>query len=214
MEIPGIESSKLGVLLIDAQPAFWGWAFPDNDDAREPVIVRLEHLLMLADWAELPVVATFEDPVAEHGELPERLEAVFPAAGQRFTKKTYDLTREWTIRQALKRLPVQQIAVAGAETDVCVLQSVLGLLRMGYQVFLLEDGLFTSEAHPGPALQRMYGAGAIPTTVKSLAYELVASTERTPWYPEGWIDLAQDYVKPFPERFIVPEAWPDWEPRR
>ena len=153
MEITGIESSQIGVLLIDAQPAFWDYAFPDADHRKESIMVRLEHLLMLADWMELPLIATFEDPVSENGELPDRLEAVFPAAGQRFTKKTFNCTLEWTIQEAIKRLPVKQFAVAGAETDVCIMQSVLGLLRMGYQVFLLEDCLFTTEAHPGPALR-------------------------------------------------------------
>ncbi len=212
--IPSAECSQLAVLLIDAQPCFWDYAFPDDDLRKEAVTVRLEHLLMLAGWLDLPVVATFEDPVAKNGELPERLEAVFPAAAQRFTKKTYNLTLEWTISQALKRLPVTQFAVAGAETDVCVMQSVLGLLRMGYQVFLLEDCLFTTEPYPGPALRRMTMAGAIPTTLKSLAYEMVVSTERTPWYPEGWIDAERSYAKPFPEQFVVPEAWPAWAPRR
>ena len=214
LRIAWADSSRLGVLLIDAQPGFWEVAFPGDEAGRRPVMVRLQHLLMLADWLELPVVATFEDPVAKHGELPERLEAVFPASGRRFTKKTYNLTLEWTISQALRRLQVQQFAVAGAETDVCVIQSVLGLLRMGYQVFVLEDCLFTSEPHPSPALRRMELAGAIPTTLKSLAYELVASTERTPWYPEGWIDLERAYAKPFPKQFVVPEAWPAWAPRR
>ena len=213
MEIAGIESSNIGVLLIDAQPAFWDYAFPDNDDKKEPVMVRLEHLLMLADWMELPLIATFEDPVSENGELPDRLEAVFPAEGQRFTKKTFNCTLEWTISQAIKRLPVQQFAVAGAETDVCIMQSVLGLLRMGYQVFLLEDCLFTTEPHPGPALRRMYQAGAIPSTLKSLAYELVISTDRIPWYPEGWIERDRTYAKPFPKEFLVPEKWPSWEPK-
>lgn len=213
MEIAGAESSQIGVLLIDAQPAFWDYAFPDNDDKKEPVMVRLEHLLMLADWMELPLIATFEDPISENGELPARLEAVFPAEGQRFTKKTFNCTLEWTISQAIKRLPVQQFAVAGAETDVCIMQSVLGLLRMGYQVFLLEDCLFTTEPHPGPALRRMYQAGAIPSTLKSLAYELAISTERIPWYPEGWIERDRTYAKPFPENFTTPEKWPPWEPK-
>lgn len=207
-----IEAAQLGIMLIDAQPFFWDYAFPDGDDQKEPTMVRLEHLLMLADWMEIPVISTFEEPVAKNGELPERLEKVFPAEGQRFTKKTYNCTLEWTIRQAIKRLPVQQFAIAGAETDVCVLQSVLGLLGMGYQVLLLEDCLFSSEPHPGPALRRMYQARAIPCTVKSLAYELVVSTERTPWYPEGWTDRERIYAKPFPEKFVVPEEWPLWEP--
>ncbi len=213
MDIPEIESSQIGVLLIDAQPAVWDYAFPNNDERKEPIMVRLEHVLMLADWMELPLIATFEDPVSENGELPERLEAVFPAQGQRFTKKTFNCTLEWTITQAIKRLPVQQFAVAGAETDVCIMQSVLGLLRMGYQVFLLEDCLFTTEAHPSPALRRMYQAGAIPSTLKSLAYELAISTERIPWYPEGWVERDRAYAKPFPAKFVPPEEWPAWEPK-
>jgi len=213
MEIAGIESSELGVLLIDVQPVFWEYAFPEGDDRKQPIMLRLEHLLMLADWAELPLIATFEAPVAENGELPDRLEARFPAQGQRLTKKTFDCTLEWTIKQAIKRLPVRQWAVAGAETDVCIMQSVLGLLRMDYQVFLLEDCLFTTEPQPGPALRRMIQAGAIPTTLKSLAYELVRSTERTLWYPEGWIDRERAYAKHLPDEFIAPETWPAWEPK-
>ena len=213
MEIRGIESSQLGVLLIDAQPVFWDNAFGDDDERKEPIMVRLEHLLMLAGWMELPLIATFEDPVSENGELPDRIEAAFPAIGQRFTKKTFNCTLEWTVREAIKRLPVKQFAVAGAETDVCIMQSVLGLLRMGYQVFLLEDCLFTSEEHPSPALRRMVQAGAIPSTVKSLAYELAISTERTPWYPEGWVDRDRSYAKPFPVKFVPPEKWPSWEPK-
>ena len=73
--IPCAQSSQLGVVLIDAQPGFWEYAYPGGEAGREPVMVRLEHLLALADWLELPVVATFEDPVARHGQLPERLEA-------------------------------------------------------------------------------------------------------------------------------------------
>ena len=206
-----IEAAHLGIMLIDAQPLFWGYAFPDGGDQKEAIMVRLEHLLMLADWMEIPALATFEDPVEENGELPERLEKVFPADGQRFTKKTYNCTLEATIRQAIERMPVQQFAVAGAETDVCVLQSVLGLMGMGYEIFLLEDCLFTSEPHPGPAIRRMYQAGAIPCTVKTLVYELAVSTERTPWYPEGWIDRERSTTKPFPEKFVVPEKWPPWE---
>ena len=207
-----IEAAQLGILLIDAQPLFWDNAFPDGYDQKEPTMVRLEHLLMLADWMEIPVITTFEEPVANNGELPERLEKVFPADGQRFTKRTYNCTLETEIRLAVKQLHVSQFAVAGAETDVCILQSVVGLMGMGYQVYILEDSLFTSEPHPGPALRRMVQAGAIPCTVKTLAYELVLSTDNTPWYPDDWVDRERSSVKPFPEAFIVPEKWPPWEP--
>lgn len=207
MSLFGVERSSVAVLLIDVQPAFWDYAFGQSEEVKEPVMIRLQHLLMLADWMELPILATFEHPVAENGQLPEQLERVFPAGGQRFTKRTYNCCLEPTIREAIKRLPVKQFAVAGAETDVCILQSVLGLLRMGYQVFLLEDCLFTSESHPGAALRRMAQAGAIPCTLKSLAYELSESVDHTPWLPT-WIERDRDYAKPFPKDFGPLEEFP------
>lgn len=115
------------------------------------------------------------------------------------------------IADVIEQLPVKQIAVAGAETDVCILQSVLGLLQMGYQVFLLEDCLFTSEPQPAPALRRMYQAGAIPCTLKSMAYELVECVDNIPWYPEAWTTKDHPGAKPYPEKFIPPEEWPIWE---
>ena len=213
MDILRIERSQIGVLLIDVQPTFLDWAFPEQNEERESLLVRYEHLLMLSAWMDLPLVATFEKPISTNGELPERLEAVFPAEGQRFVKNYFGCMTEPDIEGAIKQLPVKQIAVAGAETDVCVMQSVLGLLQVGYQVFLLEDCLFTSETQPAPALRRMYQAGAIPCTLKSMAYELVRCVDDIPWYPEAWDKNDHPGIKPFPRNFISPEEWPIWEPR-
>jgi len=213
MSVARIESSQIAVLLIDVQPMFLDYAFRDDDEQRESLLTRLEHLLMLADWMELPLIATFEKPLSEKGELPDRLEAVFPAKGQRYTKNYFGCTSESDIRAAIKQLPGQQIAVAGAETDVCIMQSVLGLLQMGYQIFLLEDCIFTSEPQPGPALRRMYQAGAIPCTLKSMVYELVKCVDNVVWYPEAWTKKEHPDTRPFPEKFIPPEEWPAWEPK-
>lgn len=211
MDILRIDRSQIGVLLIDVQPTFLDWAFPIQEEERESLLVRCEHLLKLAGWMDLPLVATFEKPISFNGELPERLEAVFPAAGQRFVKNYFGCMSEPDIAGAIKKLPVKQIAVAGAETDVCVLQSVLGLLQVGYQVFLLEDCLFTSESQPGPALRRMIQAGAIPCTLKTMAYEFVRCVDDVPWYPEAWDAKDRTGIKPFPQNFTPPEEWPIWE---
>jgi hypothetical protein len=207
MEIVSMDRNNVGVLLIDPQPFAWDWMH----GSQEPVLMRLEHLLMLADWMQLPTIATFEHPVDRKGLMPEKLEIVFPSHGQRFIKHTYNCCSEPEILAAIKQLPIQQIAVAGAETDVCVLQSVLGLLRLDYQVFLLEDCLFTSEAHPRPALDRMYQAGAIPSSYKTFAYELTLSVDNSPW-SIGWKN--KDQVRVLPDHFLRPEKLPQWEPMR
>ena len=213
MGIPRIDRSKIGVLLIDVQPFFLDYAFAERDEERESIMVRFEHLLMLTDWMDLPLIATFEKPLAENGELPDRLEAVFPAVGKRFVKNYFGSASEPQIREAIERSAARQFAVAGSETDVCVLQSTLGLLEMGYEVFLLEDCLFTTEANPGPALRRLYQAGAIPCTLKSMVYELVECVDQIPWYAGGLAAGDQPDAKPFPEAFIAPEEWPPWGAR-
>jgi hypothetical protein len=78
------------------------------------------------------------------------------------------------------------------------------LLEAGREVLLLEDALFSSEPNVGPALRRMEAAGAIPTTVKTLAYELrrAVSSPRPDDALRGRrpeLDLPR------------PEAFPDWK---
>lgn len=213
MGIPRINRSSIGVLLIDVQPFFLDDAFADRDEERESLLIRLEHLLMLTDWMDLPLIATFEKPVAENGELPDRLEALFPASGERYVKNYFGSASELEICEAIERSPARQFAVAGSETDVCVMQSTLGLLEMGYEVFLLEDCLFTTEPHPGPALRRLYQAGAVPCTLKSMAYELVECVDQIPWYEGGLPSSDLPDMKPFPEAFVAPEEWPAWRAR-
>jgi len=67
--------------------------------------------------------------------------------------------------------------VAGCETDVCVLQSCLGLLSLGYEVYVVEELLFSSSRNVDSAIARMKAEGAIFLTYKSLYYELVESVE-------------------------------------
>ena len=205
MSAISVNPSEVGILLIDAQPLFWD----RMHGPKEPVLARIEHLLMLAGYWGIPLIATFEHPVDRKGLLPDRLECVFPNHGQRFVKRAYNCCAETPIREAIKSLSVGQLAVAGSETDVCVLQSALGVLAMGYQVFVLEDCLFSSEPHLGPALERIYRAGAIPCTLKTFAYELTGTVDRTPWLDEG-----KALSEPLPRSFSPPERLPSWVPTR
>ena len=200
LTIATVDAGDLAIVVIDVQPYFVAGLAAREAEA---LIARLEYLLALATVYDLPLLATFEQPVERKGWLPERLEPFFPVHGQRYTKQTFNCCGEPDIVAAIAGLGRRQLAVAGSETDVCVLQSVLGLLRAGYEVFLLEDVLFSSEPHTQPALRRMERAGAIPSTVKTLSYELrltvaVASAERR------FAELAPQLSLPEPEHL---PAW-------
>lgn len=193
-----------GLVLIDVQPGF----APPTDDAPalDGLWLRLERLLVMAGCLDLPTVATFERP-AKNGWLPPACEAVWPKHGRRFEKSTYDCCGEPEIATAIRAMERRQLLVAGAETDVCVLLSALSMLELGYEVFLLEDCLFTTEPHPGPALHRLCAAGAVPCTLKTAFYELmktVAVYGQPERFPPAWARLV--------EEFGEPELFPPWRP--
>lgn len=195
-------AGELAIVVIDVQPYFLdGWMAGET----EPLLARIGHLFGLATLHELPCLATFEEPLEKKGWLPDRLESLFPAHGERHRKSTFGCCSQPGIAEALDRVGRKQVAVAGGETDVCVLQSVLGLLGRGHEVFLLEDALFSSEPSPGPALRRMEAAGAVPSTVKTLGYELRHSVAVP--NPAGRLrELRPDVAWPDPEEF---PAWRD-----
>jgi nicotinamidase-related amidase len=74
--------------------------------------------------------------------------------------------------EAVRATGRKKLAIAGVSTEGCVLQSVLGALRDGYEVYLVVDasGSVTEETH-NVAIQRMVAAGATPVTWFSLAGE-------------------------------------------
>jgi hypothetical protein len=198
-----------GLVLIDVQPgfedAFAATAHGASLDLA-PLRLRLEKLVVLAAGLELPALATFERPDA-NGWLPDYLEAVWPASGRRFVKQTYGCCGEPEIVAAIAATDKRQLLVAGAETDVCVLQSTLGLLELGYEVFLLEDCLFTTEANVGTAIRRLEAAGAVPCTLKTAYYEL----QRTAAVWDDPTVLGSRWERLVP-LFGEPELWPPWPP--
>lgn len=200
-----VRKDDLAILVIDVQPYFLeGWM----DGAVEPLLARLEFLLGIATVYGLPTVCTFEQPVERKGWLPERLEPFLPERAIRVTKNTFNCCAEPGILEMIGPLGKRQIAVAGGETDVCVLQSVLGLLNAGFEVFLLEDALFSSESNVGPAVRRMEQAGAIPSTVKTLNYELRLSVA-TPATEKVFHEMRPSLTLPEPEHLPNPGTVPN-----
>ncbi|HXY33623.1 MAG TPA: isochorismatase family protein [Planctomycetaceae bacterium] len=66
----------------------------------------------------------------------------------------------------------EQIVVAGMETHVCVMQTVLDLIAGGFRVYVPVDAVGSrGELDARIALERMSASGATLTTVESLLFE-------------------------------------------
>ena len=144
----------------------------------------------LLGYFRIPIVITLERPVDRKGSLPEEINKHVDRATKIFEKDFFDLTREQEIAHYIARLKKKQVLVAGCETDVCILQSCLGLLGLGYEVYVVEDLLFSSSRKVDSAIARMKAEGAVFLTYKSLYYELIEAVEGGRNLPEDLPDAA------------------------
>jgi nicotinamidase-related amidase len=157
-------------VIIDVQEFFLSQT---NKHLRSKIKKNTKNFARLLGYFRVPIVVTLERSIDQKGSLPKVIRKHLSGLAETFEKDFFDLTRERKIRDYLGRLKKKQVIVAGCETDVCVLQSCLGLLSLGYEVYVVEELLFSSSRNLDSAIARMKAEGAIFLTYKTLYYELI-----------------------------------------
>jgi nicotinamidase-related amidase len=169
-----IFSSDCWGLVIDFQDFFLSQI---DKRRRSKIETNLKNFARLLGYFRIPMIATLERPVDEKGSLPDQIRKHLGAAAKIFEKDFFDLTREEQIDHYIARLNRRQAIVAGCETDVCVLQSCLGLRDRGHQVYMVEELVFSSSRSSDAAIARMKAEGIVFITYKTLYYELIEAVE-------------------------------------
>ena len=135
------------------------------------------NLVRLLNYFRIPIVVTLERPVDFKGLLPKEIGKQLGGRAETFEKNFFDLCKDAKIKAHLARLKRRQVIVAGCETDVCVLQSCLGLLSLGYEVYVMEELIFSSSPNVDAAIARMKAEGVVFSTYKTLYYELIEAVD-------------------------------------
>ena len=144
------------------------------------VLETTRRLLKLADLFQVPVVLTEQYPKGI-GPTEDSIRAAYDAltVPKFFLEKTAfgccgDAGFEDLLQQARPGLAParRQIVIAGMETHVCVMQTVLELLGTGHEVHLCWDAVSgRGEEYRQHGLERMAAAGATITNHESVAFE-------------------------------------------
>jgi len=132
---------------------------------------RLEVLVDACRGLEVPVISSEQYPQGL-GSTVESLATALgdPPAG----KLTFSCIRDDGLRQAIDDSGRQQIIVTGIEAHVCVLQTVLDLSAMGFEVHVPHDAVMSRRpADKDWALHRMAAGGATITSTESALFELL-----------------------------------------
>ncbi len=167
-----IDPERCCAVIVDVQSFFLSQIAPR---LRARIKTNTANLVYLLGAYGIPVMATVERPLDVKGTLPKEIGKRLGKRGKVFEKDFFDLTKDTKIKAHLARQKRRQVIVTGCETDVCVMQSCLGLVGLGYEVFVMEELIFSSTRDVTAALARMRDAGCVIVTYKVLYYELLES---------------------------------------
>lgn len=157
------EHSQL--LFIDLQnklaPAIEGFAAIEQ---------HCQWLLALARELNVPVLATEQYPQGLGVTVPGLLSAL--QSSEILEKIHFSAAQEPHVLAALADAKRPQLVIAGTEAHVCVLQTALGLLQQGYQVFVVEEAVGSRRAtDKALAMLRLRQAGVQIVSREMVAFE-------------------------------------------
>lgn len=193
-----IVSGNCCAVIVDLQDFFLSQV---DKRLRSRIKTNTSNLVRLLGAFRIPIVVTIERPVELKGFLPRQIGQHLGDRAQTFEKDFFDLCKDKKIKAHLGRLKRRQVILAGCETDVCVLQSCLGLLDLGYEVYVMEELIFSSSRSVNAAIARMKDEGARFLTYKSLYYELIESVEG-PLISETSFQIAEPFPDDLPDSAV------------
>ena len=110
------------------------------------------------------------------------------------------------LAEALARAGVRHVTLAGIEAHVCVAQTALELLKLGYRVQVAADAVGSRYATDREfALRRLETAGAVVTTAEAALFEWTETAEHPPVQGDQRAGQGTALICGHDRREIVPE---------
>lgn len=175
---PGDLSDDFVFLLCDLQERFR--TVMSNIDT---VIRTTQYLTSVAKELKIPIIVTEQYSKAlgptipecfANGELQEHRER-----GMVIEKKMFSMITS-EMKEYIGKFPSnkRKFVLFGIEAHVCVQQTCLDLLELGYEVYVICDAVSSQQKYDRKvALRRMEKAGAVLTTAQSLAFMLLQTAD-------------------------------------
>jgi nicotinamidase-related amidase len=165
-----LDSRRSALFVIDVQEKLCP-SIPSADAVER----QIHRLIKGAKLIGVPFAATVQYPRGL-GPLVASLREEFPSPEEKL-----DFSAA-VCRAALDRWAADgrdQIVVVGVETHVCVQQTVLDLIAEGLRPYVVADAVASRrESDREPAMARMRDGGAAITTVESVLFEWLGTSDR------------------------------------
>ena len=165
-----VKRSECALLVIDVQDRLI-----DTIVEHAAVMQNIRALIKASEVLTVSVLVTKQEKL---GEIAPELVALISKSPS--LKLSFSCCGDSEFMTRLKANQKRALIVVGIETHICVLQTVLDLLKLRYRVLIARDA---TSSHTlidrDSAIERMRNSGAIITTTEAIIYELTekAGTE-------------------------------------
>ncbi len=141
------------------------------------MIAACQLLISGAKALGVPILVTEQLP-QKLGPTVLPLQEVLGEAYRPIVKAEFSAFANETFRRAFAQTGRTQLLLCGIETHVCVLQTTLDALALGYEVFLAEDAVTSRfEFLWRSGVQSCVEAGAVRLTAEAALFELVGTAD-------------------------------------
>ena len=167
-----LDADDCVLVVVDVQDAFLA-GLPQEGSER--LLNTVCWLVMVAQWRKIPLVVTAEE--MHRQPLAARLVETLAEDTPVFDKLSFGLAQQADILAAVRQTGRRTAVLVGLETDVCVMQSALGLLDLGYRVAVVGDATGTGSSGQEMSVNRMQSAGVVVVNARGLFYEWLRDIE-------------------------------------
>jgi nicotinamidase-related amidase len=187
--MPLIERDDSILIVVDAQPGFSGGTGDEGFAARRARAVA-SWLVGVAAALDVPIVATEED-AARNGPTDPAIAGRLPPGTPILAKPVFGLADVPAILAAVEASGRRTAVLVGAETDVCIAHSAIGLHDRGFRVVVVTDATFSPGAMHDLGLRRLRLAGIELHHAKGVYYEWIRTLEGARAFTAEHPDLAR-----------------------
>ncbi|MEA2118494.1 isochorismatase family protein [Halovibrio sp. HP20-50] len=160
-----LQRDKSLLLMVDFQTGL----LPVIDGGQDAVI-EANWLAEMACLLGVPVWLTEQNPEKLGATQPTLLASLNDY--RLWQKQYFGAMAEVQFREALNATGKKQIVLCGTEAHICVLQTGLGLLEAGYELYWLVEACASRRPQEATfARERACASGAVAVTADMVAYE-------------------------------------------
>lgn len=182
-QLPLCQRDFCQLLIIDAQERLAAAMPPEELGS---VTGNINRLIRAAKGVGVPVIATQHNSKGL-GPIIGSIRDNLPGDSEPTEKSAYSCCTAPGFERNISAHPDRrQLVVVGMEAHICIVQTVSGLQRWGYQVFVPEDAIISRRpAYKANVLERMRHSGIQVVCAESVGFEWIGDSSQ-PCFREVW----------------------------